>query len=92
MQLQFTKMHGCGNDYIYVDCRETGLPAQAAEWSRALSRRHFSVGADGVIYICPPTLAGGDATMRMFNADGRDRKSTRLNSSHNNQSRMPSSA
>ena len=70
LQLQFTKMHGCGNDYIYVDCRETGLPAQAAEWSRALSRRHFSVGADGVIYICPPTLAGGDATMRMFNADG----------------------
>ena len=51
LQLQFTKMHGCGNDYIYVDCRETGLPAQAAEWSRALSRRHFSVGADGVIYI-----------------------------------------
>ena len=72
LQLQFTKMHGCGNDYIYVDCRETGLPAQAAEWSRALSRRHFSVGADGVIYICPSTLAGGDATMRMFNADGSE--------------------
>ena len=72
MQLNFTKMHGCGNDYIYVDCRDTGLPEQAAEWSRRLSRRHFSVGADGVIYICPPTLAGGDATMRMFNADGSE--------------------
>ena len=74
MQLNFTKMHGCGNDYIYVDCRDTGLPEQAAEWSRRLSRRHFSVGADGVIYICPPTLAGGDATMRMFNADGSEGK------------------
>ena len=72
MKLNFTKMHGCGNDYIYVDCRETGLPEQAGAWSRLLSRRHFSVGADGVIYICPPTLAGGDATMRMFNADGSE--------------------
>ena len=72
MQLKFTKMHGCGNDYIYVDCRESGLPEQAAAWSQKLSRRHFSVGADGVIYICPPTLPGGDATMRMFNADGSE--------------------
>ena len=44
LQLQFTKMHGCGNDYIYVDCRETGLPAQAAEWSRALSPAAFFGG------------------------------------------------
>ena len=39
MQLDFTKMHGCGNDYIYLDCRETGLPEQIADWSRKLSRR-----------------------------------------------------
>ena len=57
MQLEFTKMHGCGNDYIYLDCRETGLPENIAEWSRTLSRRHFSIGADGIICICPPVLA-----------------------------------
>lgn len=74
MQLQFTKMHGCGNDYIYLDCRETGLPADVAAWSVRLSRRHFSVGADGIICICPPLTPDGDATMRMFNADGSEGK------------------
>lgn len=72
MQLSFTKMHGCGNDYIYLDCRETGLPAGIAALARKLSRRHFSIGADGVICICPPSVPGGDATMRMFNADGSE--------------------
>ena len=74
MQLHFTKMHGCGNDYIYLDCRETGLPAEIAVWSQKLSRRHFSIGADGIISICPPLTADGDATMRMFNADGSEGK------------------
>lgn len=74
MQLHFTKMHGCGNDYIYLDCRETGLPAEIAAWSQKLSRRHFSIGADGIICICPPLTADGDATMRMFNADGSEGK------------------
>ena len=67
-------MHGCGNDYIYLDCRETGLPAEIAAWSQKLSRRHFSIGADGIICICPPLTADGDATMRMFNADGSEGK------------------
>ena len=70
MQLSFTKMHGAGNDYIYLDCRASGLPQRVAEWSVQLSRRHFSVGADGIICICPPATPGADATMRMFNADG----------------------
>ena len=74
MDLHFTKMHGCGNDYIYLDCRETGLPEQVGEWSKELSRRRFSVGADGIICICPPMLADADATMRMFNADGSEGK------------------
>lgn len=74
MDLHFTKMHGCGNDYIYLDCRGTGLPEQVGEWSKELSRRHFSVGADGIICICPPMLADADATMRMFNADGSEGK------------------
>ncbi|MDD4849573.1 MAG: diaminopimelate epimerase [Gemmiger sp.] len=74
MQLSFTKMQGAGNDYIYLDCRATGLPAGVPGWSQKLSARHFSVGADGIICICPPTLPGGDATMRMFNADGSEGK------------------
>ena len=74
MRLSFTKMQGAGNDYIYLDCRQTGLPAQAAAWSRRLSARHFSVGADGVICICPPDLPDADAAMRMFNADGSEGK------------------
>lgn len=72
MQLRFTKMQGAGNDYIYLDCRQTGVPAQAALWARRLSRRHFSVGADGVICIAPPLLADADATMVIYNADGSE--------------------
>ena len=74
MELSFTKMQGCANDYIYLDCLQTGLPAQIAEWSVDLSRRHFSVGADGIICICPPRTPGAHATMRMFNADGSEGK------------------
>ena len=72
MKLNFTKMQGAGNDYIYIDCRTAGLPPDAAAWAVQLSRRHFSVGADGVIYLCPPLRADGDAAMRMFNADGSE--------------------
>ena len=72
MKLKFTKMQGCGNDYIYLDCRRTGLPPQVPVWSTVLSRRRFSVGADGIICICPPLLSDGDASMRIFNADGSE--------------------
>ena len=72
MELKFTKMQAAGNDYIYLDCRETGLPPNAAVLAVQLSRRHYSVGADGLICICPPLLADGDATMRIFNADGSE--------------------
>ena len=74
MQLNFTKMHGTGNDYIYLDCRRTGLPARVRAWAVELSRRHFSVGADGIICVCPPATPGAEATMRMFNADGSEGK------------------
>lgn len=65
-------MHGCANDYIYLDCRQSGVPANIAELSRKLSRRHFSIGADGIICICAPKTEGADAEMRMFNADGSE--------------------
>lgn len=68
-RLEFTKMHGIGNDYIYVDCFEKDLE-RVPELARLLSRRHFSVGADGLVLILPSEIA--DARMRMFNADGSE--------------------
>ena len=61
-------MQGAGNDYIYVDCFSQEVPENPAELSRAISDRHFGVGGDGLILICPSEQA--DAEMRMFNADG----------------------
>ncbi len=74
MRLHFTKMQGCGNDYIYLDCRGAGVPENIGELCLALSPRHISVGADGIICICAPETEGADATMRMFNADGSEGK------------------
>jgi len=68
--MRFTKMQGCGNDYIYVDCVREKPPKDAPALSRAISDRHFGVGADGLILICPSEKA--DARMRMFNADGSE--------------------
>ena len=68
--MRFTKMHGCGNDYIYVDCITDPMPHDPAGLARSISDRHFGVGADGLILICPSDKA--DARMRMFNADGSE--------------------
>src|SRR5581483_12019628 len=68
--MRFTKMHGIGNDYVYVDCVRGPLPADPPATSRAVSDRHFGVGADGLILICRSEIA--DARMRMFNADGSE--------------------
>ena len=74
MKLSFTKMQGCANDYIYLDCRTAGVPENSAVLAQNLSRRHFSIGADGIICICAPVTAGADAMMRIFNADGSEGK------------------
>jgi diaminopimelate epimerase len=66
--MKFTKMHGAGNDYIYVDCFAHQVPHNLSELARQISDRRFGVGADGLILICPSERA--DAEMRMFNADG----------------------
>ena len=66
--MRFTKMHGAGNDYIYVDCFAQPVPHDIPELARRISDRRFGVGADGLILICPSERA--DAEMRMFNADG----------------------
>src|SRR5947199_5874130 len=68
--MRFTRMHGLGNDYVYVDCFREKPPRDAAALSRVISDRHFGVGSDGLILICPSERA--DARMRMFNADGSE--------------------
>ena len=65
--MKFTKMHGCGNDYVYVNCMEKMLE-DPDKVSRFVSARHFGVGSDGLILICPSEVA--DCEMAMYNADG----------------------
>ncbi len=64
-------MHGIGNDYIYFDCMTEPLE-NIKELAVRLSDRHFSIGGDGVILLCPSNVA--DCRMRMFNADGSEGK------------------
>ena len=69
--MKFYKMHGIGNDYIYFDCMN-GEVANPEQLAIKLSDRHFSIGGDGVILLCPSKIA--DCKMRMFNADGSEGK------------------
>ncbi len=66
--MKFTKMHGAGNDYVYVDCFAEPLPDDPAALARRIAHRRFGVGGDGLILIRPSDVA--DARMQMFNADG----------------------
>jgi diaminopimelate epimerase len=65
--MKFTKMHGIGNDYVYVDCTKQELK-NTEEIARFVSDRHFGIGADGLILICSSDVA--DFRMDMYNADG----------------------
>lgn len=69
--MKFTKMHGCGNDYVYIDCRD-GVPENVNELAIRLSDRHKGIGGDGIILICKSDKA--DFLMRIFNADGSEGK------------------
>ena len=68
--MRFTKMHGAGNDYVYVNCFREQLPSDVEELAIRISDRRFGVGGDGMILILPSEK--GDARMRMFNADGSE--------------------
>ncbi len=68
--MRFTKMHGIGNDYIYVDCFRQPLPRDPVALAKTISDRHYGVGADGLILICRSERA--DGRMRMYNADGSE--------------------
>lgn len=67
--MKFTKMQGLGNDYVYMDCihQDPGDLSKVAAWA---AERHFGIGSDGLICICPSDWA--DFRMRMFNADGSE--------------------
>lgn len=65
--MKFTKMQGCGNDYVYVNCFQEKIEDPAG-LARRVSDRHFGIGSDGLILICPSQVA--DVQMVMFNADG----------------------
>lgn len=67
--MKFTKMHGCGNDYIYIDgAKEHIAQEEKPDFVRRVSDRHFGIGGDGVIFINPSDEA--DFEMEMYNADG----------------------
>jgi len=68
--MRFTKMHGAGNDYIYVDCFREPPPQDIIATAMAVSDRHTGIGGDGLVLISPSEVA--DARMRMFNADGSE--------------------
>jgi len=68
--MKFTKLHGCGNDYLYFDCITQPAPANPENIARLISDRHFGVGSDGLILALPSDRA--DVRMRMFNADGSE--------------------
>jgi diaminopimelate epimerase len=68
--MRFTKMHGIGNDYVYVSLFDQPAPRDPVGLARAISDRHFGVGSDGLILVGPSERA--DARMRMFNADGSE--------------------
>lgn len=71
MKMEFSKMHGCGNDYVYVNCmeKEVSNPGAVSEY---VSHRRFGIGSDGLILIMPSDKA--DFRMRMFNADASEGK------------------
>lgn len=71
MQIEFTKYHGLGNDFILIDNRGSSAPSLTPEQAVHLCDRHFGIGADGVIFALPGQ-DGNDYTMRIFNSDGSE--------------------
>jgi diaminopimelate epimerase len=71
MEISFTKMHGCGNDYVYIDGGKELIPQEdKPDLARKVSDRHFGIGSDGLIFINPVDDPAVDFEMEMYNADG----------------------
>jgi len=69
---EFVKMHGLGNDYIFIDCLDREPPQQPGQLSVRMSDRHFGAGSDGLVLILPPENKAAHCRMRMFNSDGSE--------------------
>lgn len=69
--MEFVKMEGLGNDYVFVDLTKGGSDRDWPSLAREISHRHFGIGSDGLILILPPQ-AEGDFRMKMFNSDGSE--------------------
>lgn len=72
--MKFTKMQAFGNDYVYIDAIHQELK-NLPELARFVSDRHFAIGSDGMVLICPSDK--GDFRMRMFNPDGTEGRDVR---------------
>ncbi|MFX1293825.1 MAG: diaminopimelate epimerase [Promethearchaeota archaeon] len=72
--MKFSKFHGLGNDYIIIDEFEKPIipEAKKSHLARILCQRNFSIGADGILYVCPPTQEDAEIRMRIFNLDGSE--------------------
>jgi diaminopimelate epimerase len=68
--MRFTKMHGSGNDYVFVDGFAEELDGDREDLARRISDRHSGIGSDGLILILPPEIPDADCRMEMYNADG----------------------
>ena len=66
----FVKMHGAGNDYVYIDCFTERVPTDPQKLATQISDRHRGIGGDGLVLVLPSKVAA--ARMRMFNADGSE--------------------
>lgn len=71
-RLTFTKMHGAGNDYVYVSGFDQSLPDDLPALARWVAHRNTGIGGDGLILVLPPAGDGADVRMRMFNLDGSE--------------------
>ncbi len=73
MQIRFTKMHGLGNDYIFINCFEENLDnVNLEELAVNMSKYHYGIGSDGIILILPPESEENDFKYRIFNSDGSE--------------------
>jgi diaminopimelate epimerase len=70
--ISFSKYHGLGNDFVLIDCRESGVPAMSPAQAEKMCDRNFGVGGDGVIFVLPPDVEGADYRMRIYNSDGSE--------------------
>lgn len=70
--IPFLKMHGCGNDYVYLDAISNAPPDDLPRLAVIVSDRHRSIGGDGLVVMLPSTNTNAAARMRMFNADGSE--------------------